>query len=85
MENSKEKAINYPCVWNYTIIGADSELMRKAVLTVFKDHGYTIQESRSSKNGKYTSLEIITIVSDEEQRTWFFKNLSETSAIKLIL
>lgn len=77
--------IEYPCEWEYTVIGADEALLRNAVAECFcgKEHG--VEFSKKSKAGKYISLIVKTKVTDEDERVKLFTLLGKHPAVKIVL
>ncbi len=85
MESKKKAEITYPCEWGYKIIGLDRTKMLLAVDSIIKSDSMLISESRSSRNGKYISLEIRVMVQNESERNIYFKMLAEHSEIRMVL
>lgn len=85
MESEKKVQITYPCEWGYKIIGLDRAKMLLAVDTIIKSDSMLISESRTSKNGKYISLDIKVMVQNESERNNYFKMLAEHSEIRMVL
>jgi putative lipoic acid-binding regulatory protein len=85
MESKKKVEITYPCEWGYKIIGLDRTKMLLAVDSIIKSDSMLISESRSSRNGKYISLEIRVMVQNESERNIYFKMLAEHSEIRMVL
>ena len=86
LNNSPEKAeIEYPCSWNYKVIGLDSEAVQKAVALVLGEQQYLLTHSRSSSGGKYQSLQLETVVVSEERRNVIFNALKNHAAVRMVL
>ena len=81
----KKNEIEYPCDWNFKIIGQDEELLRKAATGLLGSRNYTINNSKASSGGKYLSLNLVVNVKDEVDRNEIFNSLQKDSAIKHIL
>ena len=81
----KKNEIEYPCDWNFKIIGQDEELLRKAATGLLRRRSYTINNSNTSSGGKYISLNLVVNVKDEVDRNEIFNSLQKNSAIKHIL
>ena len=77
--------IQYPCDWEYTVIGANEAAMRDAVAVVFWGKEYSVEFSKKSKAGKYVSLTVKTKVNDEEERNKQCALLAKHPAIKMVL
>ncbi|MDH3393600.1 MAG: DUF493 domain-containing protein [Desulfobulbaceae bacterium] len=86
LNNSSDKAvIEYPCTWNYKVIGLDAEAVQKAVAVVLGEQKYLLTHSRSSSGGKYQSLHLETVVESEERRNAIFNALKNHAAVRMIL
>lgn len=77
--------IEYPCEWNYTVIGADEALLRDAVAEVFRGKEYRVEYSKKSKAGKYISLIVKAKTISEDDRVKQFSFLSKHPTIKIVL
>jgi putative lipoic acid-binding regulatory protein len=87
VESLKEKKLilDYPCKWSYKLIGKDKNKITKDVKDILQDKEHSIKLSKSSKKGKFISLELSLIVVDEEERLKIFQNLGEKSSILYII
>lgn len=77
--------IEYPCEWEYRIIGPDEENMRNAVVEILKAKQYTLFFSNISKAGKYISFALKTIVATEKERNEIYVFLRGHPAIKSVI
>ena len=77
--------INYPCVWQYKIIGADAETLRDAVETVVNKENFMLAKSKRSTKGKFVSFNLSVEVQNENHRLEIFDRLKAISAIRMIL
>ncbi|HSW46616.1 MAG TPA: DUF493 domain-containing protein [Phycisphaerae bacterium] len=84
-DSADRPSIEYPCPWEYKIIGQDQFAMRQAVAGLLDDIEYTITFSHFSRAGKYCSLLVALTVSDEEQRTSIFAALKGHADIMMVL
>lgn len=60
--------LDYPCPWQFTLIGSDEDVMRAAVAELMGDDEHSLRLSNKSRTGKYTSLELEIIARDEAHR-----------------
>jgi uncharacterized protein len=82
----KEKPdINYPCSWVYKIIGTDMGALKKAIATVIGTRDILITPSNTSSGGKYTSLNVEVVVSDDETRLKYYQHLKNHAAVKVVM
>ena len=81
----EKPVIEYPSKWSFSVIGSDESLMRKAVETTMGDSAYSLMVSNVSKTGKYVSLNLETVVRDEDHRNRIYEGLKEAPPIKMVL
>ncbi len=85
MTNGNQKiGIDYPCLWNYTVIGSDESGMRAAIADVTAGAG-DVRASRSSATGKYVSLNIAVQVENEQRRIAIYEALRKEPSVKMVL
>ena len=61
--------IEYPAEWTFKVVGRSVEILEIAVSTHVARE-YELRASKTSRTGKYVSLELIlTVTSDEDRRT----------------
>ena len=77
--------IDYPCVWQYKLIGMDQQAVRAAVAAHLGDAPYSLSDSRKSGAGKYISMNLEVSVDSNEQRLELYQALAEHPAIKVVL
>ena len=81
----EKQVVEYPCAWSFRIIGKDRELMQDAVAVYMKETQYLLQPSNTSRSGKYVSLNLETVVLNEEVRNQIYVDLKNLSCVKLVL
>jgi putative lipoic acid-binding regulatory protein len=77
--------IDYPTEWRYKVIGTVENEIRKAIDEVLEKKEYSLRFSRTSKKGKFVSLEIKLIVDSEEERDQIFGNLQKSPVVKMVI
>jgi putative lipoic acid-binding regulatory protein len=77
--------IDYPCVWQYKVIGMERKAVQAALSEKLGDAPYSLSESRTSRQGKYISLNLELTVHNEEQRLYLYSALTADPSIKLVL
>lgn len=77
--------IEYPCSWDYKVIGEDPTLIKDAVTRICAPVTPTLTYSNSSSGGKYHSFKATLIVDSEERRLAIFQALKHDPAIKMVL
>ncbi len=84
-ERPSRPVIEYPCPWEYKVIGENESAMRQAVADVMIDINHKVTFSHTSRTGKYCSLLVALIVADEDERTSLFTSLKAHPAIMMVL
>jgi len=92
-ENLPKPEIEYPCPWDFKIIGTDEDALRVAVADCLKralsvapgQREFELSASRSSVGGKYVSLRLNLMVMDEAERNGVFHSLAEHAEIRMVL
>jgi len=77
--------INYPCEWQYTIIGQNEEELRNAAAEILKTKQHTLSFSNISKKGKYISFMLKTIVATDKERNDIYFSLRKHPAVKSVI
>lgn len=83
--NSKKPNIEYPCDWEYKVIGMDVDEMIKAIEIIAKGMDYKISPSNVSSKGNYFSLNLTVFVTSEAIRDIIFAKLKDNEFIKMVL
>ena len=83
--NSKKPNINYPCDWQYKVIGTDVDEMIKAAELAVIGMDYKISSSNVSSKGKYFSINLKVFVTSEVIRDIIFANLEANEFVKMVL
>lgn len=81
----KKQKIEYPCFWEYKIIGQNQKILEAVVAEVVNDREYDLVVSKKSKTGKYLSLEVKTRVLDESDRNKIFSDFGNYAEVKIVL
>jgi len=83
-ENQKPE-IDYPCDWQYKIIGTNVDDMIVAIEEIATGFEYEITPSNVSTNEKYFSLNLKVFVPSEIIRDLIFQKLEKHLAIKFVI
>ena len=83
--NSKKPNIDYPCNWDYKVIGTDVDEMIKLIEQSVAGMDYKITSSNVSSKGKYFSLNLTVFVNSEVIRDIIFEKLKATEFVKMVL
>ncbi len=81
---TRKPEIDYPCQWEYRLIGCDKKEICRAVGEIItREHQLT--PANSSKSGKYHSIRLQLLVENEETRNNYFCRLKAHPAIKMVI
>jgi putative lipoic acid-binding regulatory protein len=83
--NNKKPNIEYPCDWNYKVIGTDADEMIKAIELAVDGMDYKISSSNVSSKGNYFSLNLKVFVTSEVIRDIIFSKLKDNEFVKMVL
>lgn len=83
--NNKKPNIEYPCNWDYKVIGTDVDEMIKVIEKVVIGMEYKISSSNVSSKGNYFSLGLKVYVTSEVIRDLIFAKLKENEFVKMVL
>ncbi len=89
MENisdfKQKVVIEYPCKWSYKLISEHHDHTKKAIIDVIADKEHTLKQYKSSKGGKYVSMNLELLVMNEEERNFIYEALKAHVNIKMVL
>ena len=77
--------IDYPCRWQYRIIGEDRTAMLAAIAAQVDVAACVIDDANTSSSGRYLSLNLEITVNDEPERLHLYQALSGHPAIRMVL
>ncbi len=77
--------IDYPCRWQFRIIGEERAAMVEAIATLTGIPADEIAEANVSSGGRYLSLKIELVVHDDDERLGFYRLLAAHPAIRMVL
>ena len=85
--------ITYPCPWTYKVVGTDEDDLCRAVkvmLEVCLDPGsgeraYELGVSRTSRRGRYVSLQLTLEVASEQERNALYAGLKDCPEVRMVL
>lgn len=83
--DNKKPNIEYPCNWDYKVIGTDVDEMIKMIEQSVAGLDYKISSSNVSSKGKYFSLNLTVFVSSEVIRDIIFEKLKASEFVKMVL
>lgn len=77
--------LSYPCTWTYKLIGHEKEAIQKAIHEVIIEREHSLEHSNASKTGKYVSMNLELVITNEDERTFIFEALKAHQNIKMVL
>lgn len=83
--NNQTPKIQYPCEWEYKVILLEDEDVKSTINCILLNKLCTINASNKSKQGKYQSYNIKTLVMNEDERKMIFETLKQNDKIKYVL
>ncbi len=82
---NKKPEIDYPCRWQYKVIGTGKDDILAAISSVVGDQDHDICESKKSSSGKYLSINLELTVHSEDMRNSIFMELQRHPSLKMII
>ncbi len=83
--DQKKPDIDYPCIWEYKVIGTDEETLKAVILAACTPAVPSITLSNVSSKGTYYSLNATLTVENEEMRLRIFKHLKNSPDVKIVI
>lgn len=86
MENPVKPKIDYPCVWEYRVIGESTDSVRAAIEEILgREKAHSLSFARFSTKGRYISFHLEVKVKDEAHRDRLYHALNNHDSIKLVI
>lgn len=77
--------LDYPCEWEYKVIGLKEQRIIDAAAEILGDRAYDLQPSHVSRNGRYHSMALKLTVADENDRNEIYYALKHHLDIFMVL
>ena len=77
--------IEYPCRWQYTVVGENERLLREILLLACAPNEVAINVSHRSSGGRYVSLKAEVTVNSEEERISIYRQIQSNSEVRFVL
>ncbi|MFW6052088.1 MAG: DUF493 domain-containing protein [Myxococcota bacterium] len=77
--------VEYPCSWQWRIIGTDPDRLRSAVAEVVTDRDFVLHEANRSPAGRWLSMHLELEVASERDRNDIHRALTGHRWIRLAL
>lgn len=75
--------IEYPCLWEYRVIGSDREEMIQAIRQIVGNRSHKLVDG--NRKGRWLSLSLELRVHDETERNDLYVSLKEIEGVKMVL
>ena len=83
--NGCKATIEYPCLWQYKVIGPDRKAILAAIAECAGTEAYIVTDSHVSRHGRYKSLNMEIVVKSEVERFAIQQCLVDHPAVKVVL
>lgn len=77
--------IEYPCRWQYKIIGESRTEIRRVVQQLVLERPLTLTDSHVSSGGRYVSMNLEVTVYDDGERLELYRLLADDPAVRVVL
>lgn len=81
----KKPDIDYPCIWEYRVIGSNEKRLREVIYEACAPAVPSISLANVSSRGTYFSLNASLEVADEEMRLRIFDYLKNSPDVKVVI
>ncbi len=81
----EELVVDYPCRWDYTVIGRDEARLRAAVAEAVEGVEHELRPSHKSSGGRYLSLALEVEVRDAAHRDRIWQRLAVHADVMYLL
>lgn len=75
--------IDYPCVWEYRVIGSDREHLMGAIREIVGNRNHCLVDGH--QKGPWLSLSLELTVHDEAERNDLYVSLKSIAGVKMVL
>ena len=84
-KNLPKLELEYPCSWTYKLVGHEKEAIQEAIHSVILEREHNLTHSKASKGGKYVSMNLDLVITNEDERNFIFAALKAHQNIKMVL
>lgn len=77
--------IDYPCDWQFKLIGMDQVDISEAVKAIVTETNYDLSLGNISANGKYVSMTLLVKVVSDDERHALYDKFKQHKSIKIVL
>lgn len=83
--DSRRPRIDYPCLWQYRIIGESRTEIGRAVAEHIGNRPHSLTPANVSSGGRYVSMSLEVTVHSDEQRLAIYHRLAGHPAVRVVL
>lgn len=84
-DRSCKPKIDYPCSWEYKIIGESATAITRLVDEVVGETDYSLSRSNVSRGGRYVSMALELTVDSDARRLELYRLLAKEKTVKVVL
>lgn len=84
-DTSCKPKIDYPCNWQYKIIGESATVITQLVADHVHEKEYSLTRSNVSSGGRYVSMSLELTVENEERRLELYRLLADDPTVKVVI
>jgi uncharacterized protein len=81
--DGKRPQIDYPCSWEFRVIGSDRALLMTAIKRIVGNRSHTLTDG--NRKGAWLSLSLELLVHDESERNALYFSLKAITCVKMVL
>ncbi len=81
----KKLKLDYPCKWEYRLVGKDEDEIKSVATRFAGEKPYTLNSSNKSSSGKFVSVIFEVLIFNDEERLYFFEELKKQKEIMYVL
>jgi len=85
IDENGQPRLEYPRGWDYRVIGADEDAMRKAIGEVMGARPHLVEDGNVSRAGRWRSLNVTVEVQTEEERDALHVQLRDHVAVRMVI
>jgi uncharacterized protein len=84
-EIEEKLELEYPCKWEYKLIGKEEEGIKKMALVIAEGRAFSLNISNKSSSGKFVSVTLEVLVYNDDERVYIYEELRKSKHILYIL
>lgn len=87
MQTKFDELLDFPCDFNFKIMGVSSDTLQDEILAVIQQHapGDYRPSQRPSSKGNYTSISVSVVVTDKAHVEQLYRELSAIEDVRYVL